>query len=497
MKTSVRVARITRRGPASRPASCSSRANAPNRGSRSGPSGTSRLLDQGRDLLPHPLEILLVFQRRAQGRIDKIRVDARRAQGGERSRPVQRLRHPWHFVEIHRSQALDKAGHLARQAVRRLGGARTHDLDLLLEVGVVDPVVEAAALERVMHLASAVGGDDHERSTLGFDGSDFGDRDLEVGQELEQKRLELLVGPIDLVDQQHRRDWIVVVYGIEEGPSQEELGAEDLALRDAAVLPFTHQPDVQELPRIIPLVDRMRQVDAFVALEADEPRAQHVGHDLCGLRLADPGLAFDEERLFQLQGKEDRGGEAAISDVFALAQAHLDLLDGRGSAGGHARRLRGGSARVPSHLTPAYLACSIARFVSTRARCFLYSGLARRSPEGFKPSDACCAASSGLAPFFSASSTALARTGVGPTLVRPMRQSPVIFCAAAPTIAQSNRRRRNLMYLCGPFATGKTISVTISSAPSGVVNRSLKKSLAAIVRRLVTISASSIRAMAG
>src|SRR5690348_5556993 len=92
-------------------------------------------------------------------------------------------------------------------------------------------------------------------------------------------------------------------------------------------------------------------------------------------------------------------------------------------------------------------ACSIALLVSTRARCFLYSGLARRSPDGFSPSDACCAASSAFAPFASASSTALARTGVGPTLVRPMRQWPLVFWAATPTMAQSNSRRRNLMYL--------------------------------------------------
>ena len=33
-----------------------------------------------------------------------------------------------------------------------------------------------------------------------------GHRDLEVGQDLEQVRLELLVGAVDLVDEQDRRD---------------------------------------------------------------------------------------------------------------------------------------------------------------------------------------------------------------------------------------------------------------------------------------------------
>ena len=36
------------------------------------------------------------------------------------------------------------------------GTRAPHDRDLALEVGVLDPVVEAAALERVVHLAGAV-----------------------------------------------------------------------------------------------------------------------------------------------------------------------------------------------------------------------------------------------------------------------------------------------------------------------------------------------------
>ena len=52
----------------------------------------------------------------------------------------------------------DRVGH-ARQA-----GA--HDLRLALGRGVVDPVVEAAPLERVVQLARAVRGDDHERPAL-------------------------------------------------------------------------------------------------------------------------------------------------------------------------------------------------------------------------------------------------------------------------------------------------------------------------------------------
>ena len=40
---------------------------------------------------------------------------------------------------------------------------------------------------------------------FGLDRAEFGDGDLEVGQDLQQVGLERLVGAVELVDQQHRR----------------------------------------------------------------------------------------------------------------------------------------------------------------------------------------------------------------------------------------------------------------------------------------------------
>src|SRR5207247_2217588 len=153
MWTSARVASVSRRGPASRPASCSSLAKAPSRGSRSGRSeascsGTLCLLDQGRHLLAQPLQVFLVLERGAELRLD---------------------------------------------------------------------------------------------------GPDLGNRDLEVRQQLEQERLELLVRPVDLVDQQDGRRLILVVDRVQQRPPQQELLTEDLALREPAILALVEQPDVQEL----------------------------------------------------------------------------------------------------------------------------------------------------------------------------------------------------------------------------------------------------------
>src|SRR6202035_3523154 len=96
----------------------------------------------------------------------------------------------------------------------------------------------------------------------------------------------------------------------------------------------------QKLPRVVPLIDGVSQVDALVALEADQPRAQHVSHHLCRLGLANAGLTLDEERLLELQGQKDRGCEGSIADVVAVAKPLLDVLDGVRRCDGHSQRLR-------------------------------------------------------------------------------------------------------------------------------------------------------------
>src|SRR5690242_1953683 len=333
MQPSARVASVSRRGPASSPASCRSRAKAPRRGRRS-TSGTLGLFHQRGHLLAHTLEVFLVLERRAHRRIDEVGVDARRPEGGQRARPVQRLRHARHLVEVHSAQALDERGNLAGKTVGGLRGAGSHDLDLLVQVGVVDPVVQAAPLQCVVHLTRAVRRDDHERHLPRLYRPYLWDRDLKVGQKLEQESLELLVRAVDLVDQQDRRSLVVVVDRVEQRPAQKKLGAEDLAFGSAPVLLLADQADVEELARVVPLVNRVREVDALITLETDEARAQHIGHDLGGFGLAHACLAFDEERLLQLEGQKYRRGERAIADVAAVAQAAFDVLDRGGGCHG-------------------------------------------------------------------------------------------------------------------------------------------------------------------
>ena len=53
---------------------------------------------------------------------------------------------------------------------------------------------------------------------------------------------------------------------------------------------------LDHLPRVVPLVDRRRDVEALVALQTDEAPAERARQHLRDLGLADARLAFEEER---------------------------------------------------------------------------------------------------------------------------------------------------------------------------------------------------------
>ena len=113
------------------------------------------------------------------------------------------------------------------------------------------------------------------------------------------------------------------------------------------------QPDLEHLARVVPLVDGRVDVEALVALEADEPGAEGRREDLGELGLADAGLALEEQRAAELEGEEDRRRERAVGDVVALAEVVLDGLDGAGAVG--AGRLGRSSAEStrPSRRQPS------------------------------------------------------------------------------------------------------------------------------------------------
>ena len=164
-----------------------------------------------------------------------------------------------------------------------------------------------------------------DRVAARLDHAELGDRDLEVGQELEQHRLELLVGLVDLVDQQH--DGLLGRDRGEQRPLEQELLAEDVLLDGLPAGVLRLGLDAQELLAVVPLVQRLGLVEALVALEPDQPPLGGAGERLRELGLADAGRALDEHRLAELRrevGDERRG---LVREVPHFAEARLDLLD--------------------------------------------------------------------------------------------------------------------------------------------------------------------------
>ena len=234
---------------------------------------------------------------------------------------------PGRLREVEHAQAAHEGRGLGREPLGDARDAQPDDLDLPLERRVPDPVEERAPLERVVELARAVRGEDDRGLPARADRPELGDRDLEVREHLEQERLELLVRAVDLVDQEH--DLLVGVDRLEQRPPDEELGPEQLVLGDR---PLLRGADVQELARVVPLVDRVRDVEPLVALEPDQARAERRRERLRRLGLPDPRLALEQHRLLEREREEERGREPAVGQVVGFAKRALRARRSCGSS---------------------------------------------------------------------------------------------------------------------------------------------------------------------
>ena len=257
----------------------------------------------------------------------------RGADGVEPLSPVDGLRNPGQLLEIHFAKVIDRGDDLGGEVFRDARQPRAHDVNLTVGFGETDPGVEAAALQRVVQFAGAVRGEDDDRPRLGFDGAHFGNGDLEVAEKFEQKRFELVVRAVDLVDEQNAG--IARSNGLHERSLDQEAFSEQILLR--ALGPrVTQRANVEHLPGVVPLVDGVVNVDALVALESDELAAGHPRHGAGQLCLADSHLTFKQQRLAQLKGEEQRRGEPTIGDVVLCPQLGNQVADFTGTLGlGH------------------------------------------------------------------------------------------------------------------------------------------------------------------
>ena len=248
-----------------------------------------------------------------------------------------------------------------------------HDGDLAVEVGVLDPVVEAAALQGVVDVAGAVRRDDHDRGHLGPERPELGDRDRVVGEDLEQERLELVVGPVDLVDEQHRRrpvaaSWAMASSSGRRTRNRSEYSSSSMASASAprsdrrprppagaaagGSSPTRRRPGRRRCPR-----------STAAGRAAAGPAGQHLGH----LGLADAGLALEQQRPPQPQRQEDRRGQTLVGQVVVVGEGRRAArrrcrppeVAIRSAYGGGRRHVRSSAGGGPVRLAGP-LACAVA-----------------------------------------------------------------------------------------------------------------------------------------
>ena len=107
----------------------------------------------------HALDVLAHLQRDAQRRVEVVLGTERE----QRPRPGDRLPDARQLVELLGAQPRDRGADPRDDRLGHAGQPGADDLGLALARRVVDPVVQAAALERVVQLARAVRRQHHER----------------------------------------------------------------------------------------------------------------------------------------------------------------------------------------------------------------------------------------------------------------------------------------------------------------------------------------------
>ena len=217
-------------------------------------------------------------------------------QPGERPRPVQRLGDARRFTQFLLADEAHHIGDLQCQIGVDTGQARQDDPRFAVDIRIVDIMVEAATTQRVAELACSVRCQDDPGDGGRGDRPQFGNRNLEVRQQFEQKRLEFLVGPVHLVYKQNGR--LLLPYRGKQWPFQQIGLAEDMLLDRGSVGAFARL-DSQQLTLIVPFIQRRALVEPLVALQADQLGVVGKCQGPCHLRLANAGLAFQQQRALE------------------------------------------------------------------------------------------------------------------------------------------------------------------------------------------------------
>src|SRR5690348_975270 len=251
----------------------------------------------------------------------------RRVQRRERRRPVERLGHTRHLRESEPPERLHERGELRGEPLVHAGHLRAHDAQLLLERRVVDPEIETPPPQRLRQLTGAIRGEHHGRPPRGTDGAELGDGDLEIGEDLEQERLELLIAPVHFINEQDGRRPLVRDRLQQRALEQKRLAEDRRFLLLDGARRVLLELDAEELLGVVPLVERGGGVEPLVALEPDERRVERTREHLGDVRLPDTGMPFHDERLLERHRQIHGGRDATVRHVALVLHQLLNSAD--------------------------------------------------------------------------------------------------------------------------------------------------------------------------
>src|SRR6266700_2851013 len=266
MTVTARASRSQRSGPTGSPAVCRAIPRPVASEATSGPVTSGRVrgpvkdsvkgADHRRQAGPaHRFLVFRVLEHRAEGLAGHRGGKLLGAEDAQREGPADRLRDAGRLGEVEAAQPVDRGRDLVRQPLPRLGHPAPDDLGDAGGVRVGDPVVQAPALEGVVQVPGPVRGQHGDRGQGRALGTELGNGDRRLGQQLEQEGLELVVGPVHLVDEQHGRAGTRVQQGGEQRPWQQILAGEQVLVLDV-LAGRLGEPDGEQLARVVPLVQR-------------------------------------------------------------------------------------------------------------------------------------------------------------------------------------------------------------------------------------------------
>jgi hypothetical protein len=77
-------------------------------------------------------------------------------------------------------------------------------------------------------------------------------------------------------------------------------------------------PELQQLTGIIPLVERMADVQAFVTLQTDQIGVERRRRGGSERRLADAGFALQKQRPLETKRQKQRNRKASVGDIVLI-----------------------------------------------------------------------------------------------------------------------------------------------------------------------------------